>query len=191
MRLAYSMKTMIFEPVQLLCEWPYVISTVAESMAKYYEYGQPNGQTIPINWVRSHEPCGCWVTVPTGCRCLCFTQWPHGFAGPNGYMTMMFHICRPRESWNTWFGVIRPDGHWVTASTRCRTLPTVPFVLWEATYRPHEQTTRMLHICEPWQSHWTWGGKNRSSDWGALVFARCGTYGWTNRLLDGQTKTIP
>ena len=75
-------------------------------------------------------------------------------------MTIKLHIYRPRRFRRTWFGVNRPSGCWVLASTIFQLPLSCP---WTCPLCPHGQMTKTLLMYRPRWFQRTWFGVNHPS----------------------------
>ena len=80
--------------------------------------------------------------------------------GPDGQMTKMLRVYRPRRFQITWFGVNRLCGCWVPASTIFQEPLSQP---WACPLCPHGQMAMTLHIYMLKRFQRTWFGVNRPS----------------------------
>ena len=69
------------------------------------------------NWFTINPLNGCWIPASASFQESLLHLWACP-CGPDGQMTMMLHICRPRWFQWTWFGVNQPSGCWIAASIK-------------------------------------------------------------------------
>ena len=80
--------------------------------------------------------------------------------GPDGQMTKLLHVYRPRQFQITSFWVNRPSGWGVPAATRFQEPLSHQ---WVHPSCPHRQMSMMLHIYRLRWFQWTWFQVNRPS----------------------------
>ena len=153
----------------------------------------PNGQmtmTVHIYKLRRFKWTWFGVTLPNGCwdpvsarfqECL-LRPWTRP-CGPNGQMTIIVPIYKPRRFKLTWFGVNLPSGCWILASARSQETLLCP---WARPCSPNGQMTMTVHIYSPRQFQRTLFEVNRPSGCGVTVSASSGTDGRTDGRKDGR-----
>ena len=119
----------------------------------WFGVNQPSSCRVPAS-ARFQEPLSC----PWACP-IC----------PQGQITMMMHIYRPRRFQWTWFWVNGPCECWVPASTRFQEPLSCP---WACPLCAHGQMAMTLHMDRPRWSQWTRFWVNRPCGCGVPASAR-------------------